>query len=386
AERRAPDPLIPLSLFRNRTFALSTLATMFLAVGLFGVISFLPVFMQAVIGVTATSAGEVLTPLMIMIVAGSMLSGRLMPKTGFKPWVVVGPPIAAVGLVLLAQLGAHSGQNEAFAYLLLIGLGLGFTMATYVVAVQNEVQRRVMGVASSTLTLARSLGGTLGVALMGALLTSKLKDELAARLPPQMLAQVGAGGGGLESFRQFAGTPPLPVREALAASLDLMFLAAAAACVLALLPSLLIRGSRLKTREEYMGMAAAEGGFAPGAADKQLPAPVRALEAVAQAEAPVAVPMPPRPRWVAPRLVRVEHLPSVPEPGQPVETTAWLAPRDGEQRVRVEVWRGAQRVASEDATVPPEGAQVRLRWRAPLGNGPITTAVAPPGRALLTRR
>jgi MFS family permease len=376
-ERRAQDPLIPLRLFKSRTFALSTLATMLLAVGLFGVVSFLPVFMQAVIGVSATNAGEVLTPLMIMVVAGSMVSGRLLKRTGFKLWIAVGPPIAAAGLLLLSRLGAASGADEATLYLLVIGLGLGFTMATYVVAVQNEVSRRMLGVASSTLTLARSLGGTLGIALLGAVLTGRMKDELAARLGPQAAARLGSAG--LDAFQSFsAGQVPLPVREALAASLDLLFVLAAVGCLVAWVVSLGIKGARLKTREEYMGLAAMEGG---GHAPEPGLAPVRALEAAARAEAPVPVRAPVRVRWVAPRIVRVEHHPSVPEPGQPVETVAWLAPRDGEQRVRVEVWRAGQRVATEDATVPQQGVQVRLRWHAPQGNGAITTTVAPPGKA-----
>jgi EmrB/QacA subfamily drug resistance transporter len=386
-ERRAPDPIVPLRLFKDPIFALSNGATMLLAMGMFGVIAFLPLFMQAVIGVSATNSALVLTPLMLTVVVGSVVSGKFMMRTGYKVWIVAGPIIAAAGLLLLTRLGTTSSSLEAVSYLLVIGLGLGFTMATYVVAVQNAIDRRDVGVATSTLTLFRSLGGTVGVTILGALLNSRMGVELPARLPAQALALIPPGvtpqqiGETLLRPQLLAGLPPFfvqAVRESLAASLGGVFFAGAVACLLGFAVSVFVKNVPMKTKEQYLAGAGAAA-TAEGGAPPPTPPVVASPAAFAQAmPAPPVLPAPPPKPAVAPRLVAVRHEPPFWSPGIPVETVARLEAREGAAPgARVEVWVGPRRVAQAVARVPAEGAVVRLRWTAPANGEGVTTSIAP---------
>ncbi len=142
-EQRAEDPILPLHLFKEPIFTLSGVGLMIVGVGLFGVISFLPMFLQAVIGMSPTNSGETLIPLMLGLMLTVIVSGFLLKRTGYKVWLVAGPPVSALGLYLLSTLNMGSTQIEATIFSFVVGLGLGMVISNYLVAAQNcHVQER----------------------------------------------------------------------------------------------------------------------------------------------------------------------------------------------------------------------------------------------------
>lgn len=250
-ERRAPDPVLPLGLFREPVVAYSIAAVMLLGMAMFGAISYLPMFMQGVIGTSATASGAVLTPLTLMVVLGSAVSGRYLSKTGYKPWILAGPLLAAIGLFLMSRLHPGSGFEETVLYTLVLGAGLGFTMATYMVAVQNVVGMRQVGTATSAVTLSRTLGATIGVTVLGALFNNLLLRSLPASLVPPGASAFQVAEGVLRRLDGFDPATVAAVREAFAASLTPLFFAGAIAALLALAASTRIPEVKLKDRAEY---------------------------------------------------------------------------------------------------------------------------------------
>jgi EmrB/QacA subfamily drug resistance transporter len=185
AERRAAEPILPLELFRNRTFSVCAGIGFIIGVSLFGAVTYLPLFLQIVKGRSPTSSGLQLTPMMAGLLITSILSGRLISKFGrYKPFPVVGTAVMTVGMVLLSQLKLSSTTVYASLSMLVLGLGLGAVMQVLVLAVQNAVDYRVMGVATSGSLLFRQIGGSIGIAIFGAIFANKLHSTLAARLPP----------------------------------------------------------------------------------------------------------------------------------------------------------------------------------------------------------
>lgn len=179
-ERRAAEPLLPLRLFRLRTFTLSSGIALLVGVAMFGVISFLPLFLQTVNGASATDSGLLLTPLMLGFLSASILAGRSVTRTGrYRRFPIAGTIIATAGMLLLSTLGASSSRLESGAFMLVCGVGLGLTMQLIVLASQNAVPTADLGVATSSVNFFRAIGGSVGVALFGALFNSRLSDALA---------------------------------------------------------------------------------------------------------------------------------------------------------------------------------------------------------------
>jgi MFS family permease len=145
---------------------------------MFGGISFIPLFAQGALGMTATQAGSLLTPLMLSWVSMSVLGGRLLLKVGYRAITIVGFIIMSIGFVLLAMVGRETPHYRLYLDLVLIGAGLGLTMLTLLIAVQQAVERSELGTATSLNQFSRAIGGALGVALMGAVLTSGLATQL----------------------------------------------------------------------------------------------------------------------------------------------------------------------------------------------------------------
>lgn len=254
-ERRAPDPVLPLALFRERVVAYGILAVMLLGVAMFGVITYLPMFLQGVIGTTATESGLALVPLTLMIVLGSAVSGHYLGRTGYRPWILAGPLLATLGLGLMAGLGPGSGLMATVLCMLVLGLGLGFTMATFMVAVQNVVGLRHVGTATATVSLSRTLGATLGVTVLGALFNHLLLRSLPASLVPPGASAFQVAEGVLSRLSAYDPATIAAVRAAFAASLIPVFLAAAIAAGLAFLAALRVPEVKLKGREEYFAKA-----------------------------------------------------------------------------------------------------------------------------------
>jgi MFS family permease len=174
AERRAPEPLLPLGLFRTRTFAVSTAASLLIGAVLFGVTIYVPVYTQGVLGASATSSGVILIPLSLGWVAASILSGQLIARTGrYRVYPLIGSVFVLAGTLLLTRLGEHSARTLVSADLVVIGIGMGTMFQTFVIATQNRVDFADLGVATAAIQFFRSMGGSVAVAALGALLVAR---------------------------------------------------------------------------------------------------------------------------------------------------------------------------------------------------------------------
>jgi EmrB/QacA subfamily drug resistance transporter len=178
-ERRADEPVIPPELFRLRTFNIAGGAAFIVGVAMFGAISFIPLFLQVVNGSTATDSGLLIIPLMIGLLAASIVSGQIISRTGhYKPFPVSGLAIASAGMFLLSTMGTDTTQTTAMAYMVVLGIGIGFTSQTLILATQNSVPVDNLGAATSSVSFFRSLGGSIGVALFGAVFNAGLNRQL----------------------------------------------------------------------------------------------------------------------------------------------------------------------------------------------------------------
>ena len=194
-ETRAVEPLIPLSLFRHPVIALCSIAVFLLGMGMFGVIMYLPLFLQGVLGVSATQSGSLLTPLMMGAVTGSILTGQLnMRLKSYKPSAVAGSILVAAGMIVFAQMDANTLRSQVVLGMILAGFGMGLLNPVYTVAVQNVAPRHQMGAATASTTFFRSIGSTMGVAIFGSVLLTNYHHDFAAGVP------VGTPAEGLKMF------------------------------------------------------------------------------------------------------------------------------------------------------------------------------------------
>jgi EmrB/QacA subfamily drug resistance transporter len=192
-ERRAAEPVIPFSLFRSGIFAVATAITFVTGAALFSGSIYIPLFMQGVLGFSATNSGLVLTPLTLSMVAGSVISGQVVSRTGKYKWMcVIGLAIATSGLYVLSSMDETSSRGIGMTGMAVLGFGLGTSFTPLVLSVQNAVPYSMMGVTTSLNQFARSVGGTIGVAIMGSVLTRRLNEELTAGLPDQVRSQAPA--------------------------------------------------------------------------------------------------------------------------------------------------------------------------------------------------
>ncbi|MGW4159787.1 MFS transporter [Streptomyces sp. NPDC004788] len=183
-ERLAPEPLIPLRLFRDPVFAVTGLVGAVVGIALFGAASYLPTFLQMVEGATATESGLMMLPLMGGIVVASVVSGQLISRTGrYKIYPVVGGAVSTVGMWLLSRLDADTPRLTQSLWQAVLGLGIGLVMPVLVLAVQNSVRPGDLGTATSAHNYFRQIGGSVGAAVFGTLFAARLADALADRLP-----------------------------------------------------------------------------------------------------------------------------------------------------------------------------------------------------------
>src|SRR5204862_5967658 len=169
-ERRAAEPILPFQILRNPIVAGSVACMALVGMAMFGTISYVPLFVQGVIGTSATSSGVVLTPLMLGAVTTSMLTGRLVSRTGRYRWnVVLGPIVLAVGMLLLWRMDVHTTNGEAARNMVIAGIGIGSMMQVFVISVQNAVSRARIGSATALTQFSRQMGATIGVTVMGAI-------------------------------------------------------------------------------------------------------------------------------------------------------------------------------------------------------------------------
>jgi EmrB/QacA subfamily drug resistance transporter len=187
AERRAPEPIIALQYFRDRTFTVSVISMFLVGAGMVGAIMYIPLFMQGVIGASATESGTVMTPMMIALVAASTLGGQVISRVGRYKWASLsGLALMTAGLWLLTRMGIDAGRGDVVRNLVVLGLGIGLAMPTFTLAVQNAFPAKDLGAVTAAVQFFRSIGSTIGVALMGTFLTTRLASGLATGIPPQV--------------------------------------------------------------------------------------------------------------------------------------------------------------------------------------------------------
>lgn len=293
AERAMGDEaLIPLRLFRDRTVSTSTIANIVLGMGLFGGVSVLPLYLQIVKGATPTVAGLQLLPLTLGIMTASIASGQAISRTGkYRPFPILGAGLMLVGLVLFSRIGADTPLWQTMLIMVVFGLGLGNCLQPLVLALQNAVSPRDIGIATASATFFRQIGGTLGVAAFLSILFSSLPDKLAAafaaaRTQPSFTAaladpknaqfaqQLKAGGfSGQRSLNDSSFINDLDARLAhpflvgFSESMQLVFVAAAAVVAVGFVVVLFLPARELRSQSGLQAAAderAAEAARATG--------------------------------------------------------------------------------------------------------------------------
>ena len=272
-ESRAAEPVIPLLLFRNPIIAICSVCAFVLGMGMFGVIIYLPLFMQGVLGVSATQSGNLLTPLMMGAVVGSIAGGQTVSRTGrYKGVALIGSTLVAIGMIVFARMGIDTPRLYVAGGMVIAGLGMGLLQPVYTLAVQNVAPRRQMGAATSSTIFFRSIGSTVGVAAFGSIMLTRyhtaFEQAMPARVPPAalpyfanplLLVQVRPQ---MEAaFARFPGGSALlqtlfdNVRASLASGLHLIFVSSAVIMSLGVLLHLALRSEPLRTRTVESEMA-----------------------------------------------------------------------------------------------------------------------------------
>src|SRR3984957_17247032 len=191
--RHAADPVIPLRLFRDPAFRIAAAISLITGIAMFGAISYLPAYLQIVTGVSATTSGLLLLPLIGGLLVTSISSGRLITRTGrYKAYPVAGTALAAAGLYLLSTIGVRTSHLTSSVYLLVLGLGLGLFLQVMVLIAQNSAARRDLGAAPASVNFARQIGSSIGVALIGALFIHRLDGQLSTHLPASAAGHLSA--------------------------------------------------------------------------------------------------------------------------------------------------------------------------------------------------
>lgn len=231
AERRAADPILPLHLFRDRLFAVGILRSVFSSWAVFGSLNFVPLFVQAVLGTSATQAGITLTPMSLSWTIASIIGSQLLLRLDYRSMAVAGMVVLAGGVGLMTTIGLQTSPYLIMVYTGMMGVGMGLSTPAFLIAVQSSVRRRDLGAATSTLQFSGNIGGTLGVSVMGAFLTSRLADLLsAAGLDPAVVSLDSLTSSDAGVSQAVNGL----LREALAVATANMFFIALAAGLLGL--------------------------------------------------------------------------------------------------------------------------------------------------------
>ncbi len=246
-EQRAAEPVLPLALFRNKVFSISSAIGFIVGFALFGVTTFLPLFLQVVNGTSPTISGLRLLPLMVGVLTTSITSGQLITRWGrYKVFPIVGTALMVFGLFLLSRMDEQTNAVVSSLYMLVLGLGLGLVMQVLVIAVQNAVDYRNLGVATSGATFFRSIGGSFGTAIFGAIFSNLLASHiasLASSLPSSFNASNAENATAIQHL-------PSNIRvefiHAYAQSLQTVFLIAAPIAALAFILTLLLPEVRLR--------------------------------------------------------------------------------------------------------------------------------------------
>ena len=277
-ERRAPEPVLPLELWRERVFRVGGVLSAIVGFALFGSVTFLPLYFQTVDAASPSESGLRMIPMMAGILITSIASGQAIAKLGrYKVFPVVGTAVMAVGLLLLSRLGVGTSTALASLYLFVLGSGLGLVMQVLVLAVQNSVPYETLGTATSGVTLLRGVGGSLGTAAFGAIFTNKLIDGLGSASLPAQLQEVLGGGGRLtgEQVERLPELARVAYQQAYVDALSPVFLAAAVVALAGFLlswrlPEQPLRETAKTSRGLEDGLAAPRSADSLAELDRQL--------------------------------------------------------------------------------------------------------------------
>jgi len=262
-EKRAKEPILPLHLFNNHTFNVTSILGAVIGAGMFGAIVMIPLYLQVVKGYSASDAGIKLIPLMLGILTMSIYSGKSISKHGhYKRFPVAGTSIMTIGLILMTQLKVDTPYWQVALYAVLVGMGLGLSMQTIVIALQNSVEMRDMGVATSSNTFFRSLGAVFGTALFGSILTNRLAHymqsgfaELAKSNPDAIANFDQSKLEALTNNSALIKTLPIEVQntvlQAFVNSFHVVFVSAAPVTAMGIFLALMLKEVRLRTNEDY---------------------------------------------------------------------------------------------------------------------------------------
>jgi EmrB/QacA subfamily drug resistance transporter len=271
-EQRVKEPIVPFALFKNRAFAVSMIVGFFAALGMFGMIIFVPLELQGVLGASVTNSGLLLTPMMLGLIVASVLSGQLIPRIKHYHYLgTIGVALMMIGIYLLAQTTTATTQMSITIDIVMVGLGLGVTMPLYINAVQSALPMRYLGVGTSQIQFWRNVGGTVSSAVLGSILAQRLPGTIASEiaklhLPSSFLSVLGKSAGNpnelLDPAQIAARKASLPaqltplydqaihaVRQALALTLHDLFLIAIALSAIALVASLFMPDVPLRSRQ-----------------------------------------------------------------------------------------------------------------------------------------
>ncbi|HEX3303553.1 MAG TPA: MDR family MFS transporter [Thermomicrobiales bacterium] len=270
-ESRAAEPIIPLRLFRNTIFRIGNAFGFLSGVAMFGAIIFLPLFLQGVLGMSPTKSGLAMLPVVFGLFTSSIGSGRLISRTGkYKIFPILGSSILIVGLVLLAQIGVGTPYWHIAVFGAIFGLGLGMTISTIVVAIQNSVEMRDMGAATSSTTFFRSLGGAIGAAVFGAVLGIRLDHYIEQAFGAQAAGAAAVDANNIQAMQALQEPTKHLVLTAFTNALNDVFLVCIPFIIIALIISLFLKEIPLRSGAQQATPAPAPGNLAPATEDPEV--------------------------------------------------------------------------------------------------------------------
>ena len=286
-EQRVEEPIVPLQTFKKRTFSLVIVVNFLIGAVMIAVLSYLPLFMQGVLGTSATNSGTIIPPAMIALVIGTIFTGRLVgTKVEQYKWVgLFAAILLLVSTILMTTLGVQSTEWQVIVYMCIFGFGLGITFPLYAIVISTSMERRNLGVAMGLLTFFRSLGNVISVALFGSILAGQLKtevvDQIGARLPGEVTSKLplgelsNAGANALTSPQALEGlrhsfntvdpsgnlfnTILEALKAALSNSVHTLFIGGAIIAALVLVVTLLLKNERINFARLRQQREAAEG-------------------------------------------------------------------------------------------------------------------------------
>ena len=207
-ERKAEEPILPMHLFKHRTFTVLNGIGFLMSVGMFGAIMFVPFFMQGVVGVSATQSGTIMTPMMITMIIGSVIGGRIVYKIGVKSQIFIGMIVMAAGFGLLSTMDVDTSKFTATLYMIVLGLGIGLVMPILTLALQESFPKSELGVVTSSSQFFRSIGGTFGMTILGAVMNHRSSQLLDDRLMPMLQSLPAQAKGMVDKFSHMIHDDP----------------------------------------------------------------------------------------------------------------------------------------------------------------------------------